>query len=1173
MNPFPTIGFISNWPVYQGTSMDHYAHSLIQGINAAARENQCSLLLGCGFSITGKSPQHHSIWSVPGEGIDFVPVGPWNTDGLIIVPDELTETQLHYVRDLLDSGFPVIFTTPEGPGPLVSVDNTAGIQSAFTHLLSHERRRIAFIAGNPGRGGDSEERLRAYQAALTKAGMEFIPGLCAYGEHRKEGGAAAMRQILASGERFDALIASNDLSCIGAMEVLAQAGMRVPEDVAVVGFDDIVEARAVSPSLTTVRHPTFLLGYQAVVTLLEYIRGQQAGSTKVVVPTRLIVRESCGCRPGTLEIQTARLTLDAIVHQMADASFAEAHNSPIEEFQRWSAGLVDNFLLSCARREPTAWLDAVDQAVKWAEAHDENTAVWQAASAILLQNLKNLAQLHPDLDLSYAALYLDQARQEIARQLQQATTRSMVGYMQMISQLGRLTAEMLSAMSIEQTADILARHLPELGINNALVTLYEGGSDDPPAQGKVLFGAGFAANFGGLCFNPRAFPVANLYPTTHPFQLTILPLYIEENLSGFVAFDAPNPELCAALVHNLSAALRISLLYQDALDGRKLAEEANQLKSRFLSMVSHELRTPLSIIVGLSEMSLKGKAVELQDLAQINNSAQHLARLIDDVLDLASSEAGQLRILREPVDLIEVLRIAVNLGEKMAQEKGLAWSAVLPNSPIWVLGDQTRLRQITLNLISNAVKFTQSGEIRLSVAASVGEVSVSVSDTGPGILPADQEKVFNEFYRTERIIESGIGGMGLGLTITKQLVEAHNGRVAIQSPGELGSGSTFTFTLPRLTSRAIQPGEIGPAAEKSSWTVAILGGQGDSTDALAGFLRENGFAVTAWNIDAQADWLARVADSLPDAIFLGQDLAARNGWPVAEILRRQALLENTPVFAFSPDPVGNRGEFVEMNYLQKPIQADVLTKELARLLGKETHPQTVLIVDDDPAILSMHSRLVEKTGKRVVTARNGREALEKVAAGLPDLILLDLNMPEMDGFAVLDALHANPAAHDIPVVILTARVLSDADIERCNRGVTSILSKGIFTAAETLEHLDAALTRKSSLSRSMRRLVRRAIAIIQAHYAEEITRENIATRLNISADYLTDCFRQEFGITPIAYIRRYRIKQACELLLNSDMTITQVAMNVGFSDNAHFTHTFIREMGLSPRAYRCKGKP
>ncbi|MRR31815.1 HAMP domain-containing histidine kinase, partial [bacterium] len=389
-----------------------------------------------------------------------------------------------------------------------------------------------------------------------------------------------------------------------------------------------------------------------------------------------------------------------------------------------------------------------------------DASIWQAATAVLLQNLENLAALDSNFDLAYAALYLDRVRQEIAGRMQQLTTRSMVGYIQMISQLGQLTAEMLSAMSIEQTAEILARHLPKVGIENALVTLYEGGSDDPPAQGKVLFGAGFKTNFGGLSFNPRAFPVANLYPATHPFQLTILPLTIDKNLSGFVAFDAPNPELCAALVHNLSAALRISLLYQDALDGRKMAEEANQLKSRFLSMVSHELRTPLSIIVGLSEMSLKARSIEMADLEQINISAQHLARLIGDVLDLASSEAGQLRILREPLDIIEVLRIAIKIGEKMAREKSLAWSVSLPEGAVWVLGDQTRLRQITLNLISNAIKFTSAGAVRVNVAVSAGEVSVSISDTGPGISSTEQKKIFNEFYRAERIIESGVSGIG-----------------------------------------------------------------------------------------------------------------------------------------------------------------------------------------------------------------------------------------------------------------------------------------------------------------------------------------------------------------------------------------------------------------------------
>jgi DNA-binding LacI/PurR family transcriptional regulator len=153
-----TIGFICTWPVYQGTTIDRYAHSLIQGISAAANEQGCNLLLGCGFSVTGNNPQNPSFWPVPGPNINFVPVGPWNTDGLIIVPDELTKEQSLYVRDLLESNFPIIFTTPEGPGAVVAVDNTLGIRQAFEHLLHHGHKQIAFIAGNVGHGGDSEER-------------------------------------------------------------------------------------------------------------------------------------------------------------------------------------------------------------------------------------------------------------------------------------------------------------------------------------------------------------------------------------------------------------------------------------------------------------------------------------------------------------------------------------------------------------------------------------------------------------------------------------------------------------------------------------------------------------------------------------------------------------------------------------------------------------------------------------------------------------------------------------------------------------------------------------------------------------------------------------------------------------------------------------------------------
>ena len=239
-------------------------------------------------------------------------------------------------------------------------------------------------------------------------------------------------------------------------------------------------------------------------------------------------------------------------------------------------------------------------------------------------------------------------------------------------------------------------------------------------------------------------------------------------------------------------------------------------------------------------------------------------------------------------------------------------------------------------------------------------------------------------------------------------------------------------------------------------------------------------------------------------------------------------------------------------------------------MPEESHTPTILIVDDDPDILNMHRRMVEKTGKHVITAKNGREALDKINIEIPDLILLDLVMPEMDGFAVLDALHANKKTRNIPVIILTARLLSDADIERCNLGVASILSKGVFSSEETLKHMESALSEQSSLNTPTRQLIRRAIATIHEKYAEPITREDLAGNLNISADYLTDCFRQEFGITPMTYLRRYRIKQACELLMDSNLSITQVAMQVGFSDGAHFSHTFVREIGDSPKSFRKK---
>jgi len=324
-------------------------------------------------------------------------------------------------------------------------------------------------------------------------------------------------------------------------------------------------------------------------------------------------------------------------------------------------------------------------------------------------------------------------------------------------------------------------------------------------------------------------------------------------------------------------------------------------------------------------------------------------------------------------------------------------------------------------------------------------------------------------------------------------------------------------------------------------------------------------------VDERSDWLAEVIALPPAALIIGNHLAAREGWAIMGMLKRQPSTEHLPVLAYSLDVDNDRGEFLELNYSHKPLRPEQLADELARYCHPDKEQHTVLVVDDDAGILDLHSRMVEEIGCQAITARNGREALKRVDADQPDLILLDLMMPEMDGFEVLEALRQNEHWRDIPVIVLTARQLSEADLERCNRGVAAILSKGLLSTTETLGLIEAALARQQALGKATQQLVRQAMACIHTHYAEPLSREDIARHVGINADYLTDCFRQELSITPMTYLRRYRIRRARELLETTDLSIIQVALEVGFSDGAHFTRTFQREVGVTPRTYR-RGK-
>jgi signal transduction histidine kinase/DNA-binding response OmpR family regulator/ABC-type sugar transport system substrate-binding protein len=1188
-----TIGFLSSWHVYEDTTIDPILHALLGGMYAAARDQDCDLLLGCGLGLRIGAIASAPAWPILLPHADFVPVGPWNADGIVVAPHPLSDAQSSFVQQLVADGYPIVFTGYEEPGPAVVGDVADGIRQAFQHLLDHGHRQIAFIAGVTRRSVDTAMRLQAYLDALHVANLDDDPRLIAYGEASVEGGRRAMQQILASGAPFTAVLANNDSSGFGAVEALREAGLHVPADIAVIGFDDTPAARAFTPPFTTVRQPIFAQGYQAILAVLERIAGQQPQTPVTTVPPRLVIRQSCGCHSGVkltatladVSGQPVQASRAVLARAMATATLRETRHFSPDEVELICRQLVEAYTESLLQKHMAPLSGALNSMLQRVEALDDDIDAWQAAIATVRQTLPTLLPMLPGpASHQYAEALLDHASLQISEQSRRQAASRLIRHVAMVEQLGALTAQLLAVLDEAQIEAILTRHLPHLQIQHLLLALFAPLDGDPVAQSTVLLCAGLDGNLTGRQFATREFPPPGYYRDDASFQLALLPLNIHDQLTGFVALDAANLEVCAAVVRNLASALRSSRLYREALEARRLAEDANRLKSRFLSLVSHELRTPTNLIVGLSDFLLREynqahapSGPLWRDIEQISASARHLGRLIGDVLDLASSEAGQLRLMKEPLNLAEVLSAVLTTGEQLAREKGLAWAVRMPLRGPWVLGDHTRLRQVVLNLISNAVKFTASGSVSLEVTIGDGQVTVSVSDTGLGVPVTVQEDIFGEFRRDERTIQRGYGGLGLGLAICKQLVERQGGTIGVRSSGAEGSGSTFFFTLPTIAPLESLPGPDSPVPARAP-TVALLTERVDAIAHLSALLRGRGFDVQVYHMETDADWFPRLLAAPPSAVILDNQLAVRQGWQLIAMLKHHAATEHTPVVVCALDPHEDQGALLELNYLLKPLVPDQLGLALARLgidALAEEGARTILVVDDDPGILEFHTRLIRQqlADCRVVQARHGREALAVMQQTRPDLVLLDLMMPELDGFGLLQAMRGQETTRDVPVIVLTAQALDEDDMARLNRGVAAILSKGLFGSNDILAHIESVLSSTRTRASAAQQLARRAVAFIHAHYAEPLTRDLIAEHVGISADHLTECFRRDLGVTPIAYLNRFRINRARALLETGHQSVTDVALAVGFSNSAHFSHIFQREVGVSPRAYRRGERP
>lgn len=1225
----PTIGVLAGWQTYTGT-IHSFLYHVYRGILAAVRTLECNVLIGCGVGSSYRGTSYTAL-PVPLPDVDFVPVGPWNTDGLIICAPIFFDEGMAYFERLIAAGFPIVYAGDHETGPSVVVDNEGGIQQAIDHLVGHGHRQIAFIAGHDSQGGDSESRLRGYMAGLQKHSLPYDPDLVLHGFHRQDAGYHAMVEILQRNKPFTAVIASNDESAVGVMEALRDAGLVVPHDVAVIGFDNRLESRAQIPLLTTVHHPMFELGYQSAELLYSMIEGRSPRDTLIRIPTHLVVRESCGCLPGASSV--ARLETDRFVPpaslsdsfgvpisfsteywalsdgQVAKSSLVQVQQIPFQktrdvsvsmqvarnmtekvyremqvlghrEVEYLCSRLVDAFKLSLAQGDATAFRLAIQQILEHVAAAGDDLFPFQEAISVINEAAGNLLASSPNsLPAAEVNHMLHQARIAVSEVSRGQFSRLQVRQTETTNQIGLMTSRFLTAENEQEIFEIFNQCLASLGIQGASVAFFEPQADDPAAW-SVLKNP-LSSPLSQRRFPTRQFPPPGLYTEEYPFQLAVLPLIGQEGMIGFTAFDTDILEPLGVIVRQLVAALHGVHLHQEAVDARKLAEEANMLKSRFLSMVSHELRTPLNMIIGLSNMMLESGeqlteqnfSVNRKDLQRINIGAQHLESLIRDVLDLARSDVGQLKLIFEPVNMSEILQAVSVIGESLARDKDLDWrfdsSASLP----LVRGDRTRLRQVVLNLVANAVKFTARGSVTLSARHRNGCVIVSVIDTGLGIPLEEQHAIFNEFRQSKRTATRGFGGLGLGLAICKRLIELHGGEIGVVSSGEEGAGSTFYFTIPVVE----LPDQLPDSADDHTQDqrILLLVKEPSSGERLQSYLVCQGFQVDVHTVDQDNNWANWIKPGYPDKLVLDLGLTSEHGWEILKSIKEKPGTRDIPVLFYSLESNQDSGAFLDLNILTKPINTAELAEELvAQGLvndgeGASSQVRSILIVDDDPDILELHTRILESmaSGCRILQAQDGRQALEVARKERPALILLDLMMPEMDGFTVLETLQSDDSLRSIPTIVVTSQVLTEEDMERLNCGVVSVLNKGMFSARETLQHVTAALSRKHRPGTEAQRLVFKAMTYIHTNYRENVSRRDIACHVGVSERHLARCFQQEVGLAPITYLNRFRVKVAKLLLDTGRMSITNVAMEVGFSTGGYFTRVFRDEEGISPREY------
>jgi signal transduction histidine kinase/DNA-binding response OmpR family regulator len=539
-------------------------------------------------------------------------------------------------------------------------------------------------------------------------------------------------------------------------------------------------------------------------------------------------------------------------------------------------------------------------------------------------------------------------------------------------------------------------------------------------------------------------------------------LIIRRRVAG--EFSPSVVTLLQALAGQSVLAIQNARLFREIREKGQQLEVASQLKSQFLANMSHELRTPLNAIIGVTEM-LHEDAVDLnlddqlEPLERVLRAAKHLLALINDILDLSKIEAGKMDIHLESFAIVPLVQDVAQTIQTIAAKNGNEIVLDCPADIGSMHADQTRIRQALLNLASNATKFTEKGTVTIAARRAAGDgrewVTMAVTDTGIGLSPEQMGKLFQDFVQADASTTRKYGGTGLGLAISRRFCQMMGGDITVAS--EPGKGSTFTIRLPAKVG-TVQPAAAlrgtpppRPSAVASGpATILVVDDDPTVRELMERHLTREGFAVRTATGGQEGLRLAR--ELHPAAITLDVMMPDLDGWTVLAAIKGDPELSDIPVILMSIVDDRKRGYALgATDYMVKPVDRDRLAGVLRGICGGAG--RRVLLVDDDDMMRRGMRQVLEKDNWEVIEAENGRVALARLSESLPDVIMLDLMMPEMDGFEFVVELRSRAEWRDIPVLVITAKDLTAEERSRLNGGVEHVLQKGASDVDELLREI------------------------------------------------------------------------------------------------------------------------